>query len=181
DTPVSVMFPMISTVDELTAALDVLDQAVAATSGSRPPGLRVGIMVEVPATALKAGSFVPYVDFFSIGTNDLTQYTLAVERGNDAVARLADPLDPAVLRLIDGVCRAASRRVAVGVCGGVASDEAAVPLLLGLGVRKLSVVPAAVPLVKQAVRRVDTAAADRLAAQALDTRGPNEVRALLPS
>jgi len=181
DTPVSVMFPMVSTVDELMAALGVLDEAVAATGGNRPSGLRVGIMVEVPATALKAGSFVPHVDFFSIGTNDLTQYTLAAERGNDAVARLADPLDPAVLRLIDGVCRAASGRVDVGVCGEAATDEAAIPLLLGLGVRKLSVVPAAVPLVKQAVRQVVAAAAAGLAVQALDAPGPNEVRALLRS
>jgi len=181
DTPVSVMFPMVSTVDELLAALGVLDEAVAAAGGSRPAGLRVGIMVEVPATALKAGSFVPHVDFFSIGTNDLTQYTLAAERGNDAVARLADPLDPAVLRLIDGVCRAASGRVDVAVCGEAAADEAAIPLLLGLGVRELSVVPAAVPLVKQAVRRLDAAAAASLAVQALDAPGPNEVRALLRS
>jgi len=159
----------------------VLDEAVAAAGGSRPSGLRVGIMVEVPATALKAGSFVPHVDFFSIGTNDLTQYTLAAERGNDAVARLADPLDPAVLRLIDGVCRAASGRVDVAVCGEAAADEAAIPLLLGLGVRELSVVPAAVPLVKQAVRRLDAAAAASLAVQALDAPGPNEVRALLRS
>jgi len=181
DTPVSVMFPMVSTVDELMAAFGVLEEAVAATGGRRPSGLRVGIMVEVPAAALKAGSFVPYVDFFSIGTNDLTQYTLAAERGSDAVARLADPLDPAVLRLIDGVCHAASGRVEVAVCGEAAADEAAVPLLLGLGVRKLSVVPAAVPLVKQAVRRLDADAAARLAVQALDAPGPNEVRALLRS
>ncbi len=181
DTPVSLMFPMISTVDELAAARDVLDEAVAATGASWPPGLRVGVMVEVPAAALKAAAFVPYVEFFSVGTNDLTQYTLAAERGNNAVARLADPLDPAVLRLIDGVCRAASGRVDVAVCGEVASDESAVGLLLGLGVRELSVVPAAVPSVKQAVRRVDVAVARRLARRALDAPGAGEVRALLTS
>jgi phosphocarrier protein FPr len=179
DTPVSLMFPMVSTVDELVTALGVLDNAVAATGGARPAGLRVGIMVEVPATALKAAAFVPYVNFFSIGTNDLTQYTLAAERGNDAVARLADPLDPAVLRLIDGVCRAASGRVAVGVCGEVASDHSAIPLLLGLGVRELSVVPTAVPLVKQTVRQVHTTAAIELSQRALEATGPREVRTLL--
>jgi phosphoenolpyruvate-protein phosphotransferase/dihydroxyacetone kinase phosphotransfer subunit len=181
DTPVSLMFPMVSTVDELVTAIGALDEAVAATGGARPAGLRVGIMVEVPAAALKAAAFVPYVDFFSIGTNDLTQYTLAAERGNDGVARLADPLDPAVLRLIDGVCRAASGRVDIGVCGEVASEESAIPLLLGMGIRELSVVPAAVPLVKQTVRRVDTAAAAKLSHQALDAPGAREVRALLLS
>ncbi|MGH3730383.1 MAG: phosphoenolpyruvate--protein phosphotransferase, partial [Micromonosporaceae bacterium] len=179
DAPVSLMFPMVSTVDELIAARGVLDEALATIGGPRPSGLRVGIMVEVPAAALKAAAFVPYVDFFSVGTNDLTQYTLAAERGNDAVARLADPLDPAVLRLIDLTCRAAAGRVEVGVCGEVAADDAAVPFLVGLGVRELSVAPAAVPMVKQAVRQVDTAAAARLARQAVDAARAEDVRALL--
>jgi phosphocarrier protein FPr len=109
----------------------------------------------------------------------LTQYTLAAERGNDAVAGLSDPLDPAVLRLIDTVCRAAAGRVDVGVCGEVASDEAAIPLLIGLGVRELSVVPAAIPLVKQAVRRVDAQAAAGLTWAALDAPDANGVRALV--
>ncbi len=180
DTPVDVMFPMVSTVDELIAARGILDEATVATGGNRPAGMRVGIMVEVPAAALKAASFIPYVDFFSIGTNDLTQYTLAAERGNDAVARLADPLDPAVLRLIDEVCRAAAGRVGVAVCGEAAAHETAIPLLLGLGVRTLSVAPAAVPLVKQAVRRVDSAAAAGLAERALDAAGPSDVHRLVP-
>jgi phosphocarrier protein FPr len=176
ETPVSLMFPMVSTVDELTSALSLLHEA---TGGVRPEGMKVGIMVEVPAAALKAKAFIPYVDFFSIGTNDLTQYTLAAERGNDAVAGLSDPLDPAVLRLIDTVCRAAAGRVDVGVCGEVASDEAAIPLLIGLGVRELSVVPAAIPLVKQAVRRVDAQAAAGLTWAALDAPDANGVRALV--
>lgn len=175
ETPVSLMFPMVSTVDELKAALGILDEAA---GGVRPDGLRVGIMVEVPAAALKAKAFVPYVDFFSIGTNDLTQYTLAAERGNDAVARLSDPLDPGVLRLIEMVCRAASSHVDVAVCGEAASDEAAIPLLLGLGVRELSVVPAAIPMVKQAVRRVDASTAERLAWAALDAGEAGEVRSI---
>jgi phosphocarrier protein FPr len=121
------------------------------------------------------------VDFFSIGTNDLTQYALAAERGNSAVARLADPLDPAVLRLVDSVCRAALGRVQVAVCGELASDETAIPVLVGLGVRELSVVPTAVPMVKRAVREVDAAAAAELAREALTAPGPDEVRALLGS
>jgi phosphocarrier protein FPr len=175
ETPVSLMFPMVSTVDEWRSALAILDDAC---GGSRPRGLRVGIMVEVPAAALKAKAFLPGVDFFSIGTNDLTQYALAVERGNEAVARLADPLDPGVLRLIETVCRAAAGRVEVAVCGEVASDETAIPFLLGLGVRELSVVPAAIPLVKQAVRDVDGAIAARLVAAALDATSADEVRGL---
>jgi len=173
DTPVSLMFPMVSTVDELRSALDLLDEVC---MGRRPPELRVGIMVEVPAAALKAKVFLPYVDFFSIGTNDLAQYTAAAERGNDAVARLSDPLDPAVLRLIDSVCRAAAGQAEVALCGEVASDDTAIPLLVGLGVRELSVVPAAIPFVKQAVRRVDEAAATRWAASALDLSSADEVR-----
>jgi phosphoenolpyruvate-protein phosphotransferase/dihydroxyacetone kinase phosphotransfer subunit len=178
DLPVSVMFPMVSTVDELTAALDILDDAIAAAGGTRPPGLQIGTMVEVPAAALKAAAFVPYVDFLSIGTNDLTQYALAAERGNHAVAHLADPLDPAVLSLVDSVIRAASG-LPVAVCGEAASDPEAIPLLLGLGVRELSVAPAAVPTVKQAVRGVDLAAATELARKALTAPGAAAVRALI--
>ena len=88
-----------------------------------PKASQVGIMVEVPAAALKAAAFAPHVDFFSIGTNDLTQYALAAERGNAAVAALGDPLDPGVLRLIESVCRAADGRCLVAVCGELAADE----------------------------------------------------------
>src|SRR6476469_742307 len=102
----------------------------------RPDGLRVGMMVELPAAALKAGAFADHVDFFSIGTNDLTQYALAAERGNPAVAALSDPLYPGVLYLIDAVCRAGDGRCLVAVCGDLAADETAVPLLVGLGVRE---------------------------------------------
>nr|WP_221381165.1 phosphoenolpyruvate--protein phosphotransferase [Actinoplanes polyasparticus] len=146
ETPVSVMFPMVTTVDELRAARAMLAEAGDA------PGLQVGMMVEVPAAALRAAEFVPYVDFFSIGTNDLTQYTLAAERGNAALLSLTSGLDPAVAQLIDHVGRAAGDRVLVAVCGELAGDEAAVPRLLASGVRELSVAPSLVPLVKQAVR-----------------------------
>src|SRR5262249_42132533 len=99
----------------------------------------------------------------------------------DAVARLSDPLDPAVLRLIDAVCRAASGRVEVAVCGEAASDGTAIPLLIGLGVRELSVVPAAIPLVKQAGRRVDAAAAAAQAWTALDAPEAGHVRSMVES
>jgi phosphocarrier protein FPr len=135
-------------------------------------------MVEVPATALKAAAFAPHVDFLSIGTNDLTQYALAAERGNAELAALADPLDPGVLALI-GV--AAASDVLVAVCGELASDEQAAAVLLGLGVRELSVVPAAVARVKEAVRHVDLAAAEELARQALAAPDAATVRRLLTS
>jgi phosphocarrier protein FPr len=136
-------------------------------------------MVEVPAAALRAAAFVPHVDFLSIGTNDLTQYTLAVERGNAALAGMADPLDPAVLRLVDLVCRAAGDRCRVAVCGELAADPDATPLLVALGVRELSVAPAAVPSVKQAVRAISSADDPALVEEATTAAGPREVHALL--
>ena len=151
--PISIMFPMLTTPGELIEARQVLTEA-AGPSGL-PEGLRVGTMIEVPAAALKIEAFLPYVDFVSIGTNDLTQYAMAAERGNGAVAALSDPLDPGVLRLIDHVCRAARGRIDVAVCGEAASDELAVPVLAGLGVHELSVSPAAVPRVKAAVRQLE--------------------------
>ncbi|WP_127504533.1 phosphoenolpyruvate--protein phosphotransferase [Actinoplanes solisilvae] len=152
ETPVSIMFPMVTTVDELKAARRMLDEAMAAEG--KPKDLQVGMMVEVPAAALRASTFTPYVDFFSVGTNDLTQYTLASERGNAALAYLSSGLDPAVAQLIDEVCRAAGDKILVAVCGEVAADETAVPRLISAGVRELSVAPPSVPLVKQAVRAV---------------------------
>ncbi|MCW0214822.1 MAG: phosphoenolpyruvate--protein phosphotransferase [Pseudonocardia sp.] len=179
DHPVDLMFPMITTVDELLAAREVLDEAVRTVGAGRPGGLRVGIMVEVPATALKAAAFAPHVDFLSIGTNDLTQYALAAERGNDALAALADPLDPGVLALVAAAAGVAGDDLLVAVCGELAADELAVPLLVGLGVRELSVAPVAAAGIKEAVRRVDVPAARRLAAQALAAPDAATVHRLL--
>jgi phosphoenolpyruvate-protein phosphotransferase/dihydroxyacetone kinase phosphotransfer subunit len=175
--PTSVMFPMVSTLGELLEARQVLSEA--AGPAGLPAGLRVGMMVEVPAAAVKIETFLPHVDFVSIGTNDLTQYTLAAERGNGAVAALSDALDPGVLHLIDHVCRAAQGRVDVAVCGEAASDELAIPVLVGLGVRELSVSPYAVPRVKAAVRELDVTRCTALAAEALTLAGPDNVRKLV--
>src|SRR5262249_59881268 len=117
------------TVAELLAARRLLDAAVAAEGRGTPAGLQAGIMVEVPAAALKAAALARHADFLSVGTNDLTQYALAAERGNDAVAALGDPYDPAVLRLIDATCRGAGD-VPVALCGELAADTRATPLLL---------------------------------------------------
>jgi phosphocarrier protein FPr len=138
------------------------------------------MMVEVPAAALKATAFAPHVDFFSIGTNDLTQYALAAERGNTAVAGLGDPHDPGVLELIKAVCRgAAASSATVAVCGEMAADERATGLLIGLGVRELSVTPHAIPTIKQRVRCLDSADATALAQAALLADEATDVRHLL--
>jgi phosphoenolpyruvate-protein phosphotransferase/dihydroxyacetone kinase phosphotransfer subunit len=175
--PTSVMVPMVSTPAEMAAAREVLLEA--AGPDGLPEGLRVGTMIEVPAAALKIEAFLPHVDFVSIGTNDLTQYTLAAERGNGAVASLFDALDPGVLRLVDQVCRAADGRVDVAVCGEAGSDEQAIPVLVGLGVRELSVSPPAVPRVKAALRQLDVGRCRALAAEALTLADAAEVRALV--
>jgi phosphocarrier protein FPr len=179
ETPVSVMFPMVSGVAELLEARRRLEQAVHAESLGWPDGLEVGVMVEVPSAALSAAALAPHVDFFSVGTNDLTQYTLAAERGNPDVAALADALDPAVLTLIDAVCRAAGDRVQVGVCGELAADERATPLLVALGIRELSVAPFSVPIVKEAVRRAERADDPDLVKRCVTASSPAEVRSLL--
>ncbi|HEY0870315.1 MAG TPA: phosphoenolpyruvate--protein phosphotransferase [Acidothermaceae bacterium] len=176
-TPTSVMFPMVSTVQELLDSTSVL-RAAAGAEGT-PPDLRIGMMVEVPAAALKIETFLPHLDFVSIGTNDLTQYTLAAERGNPAVAALSDALDPGVLQLIAQTCNAARGRVPVAVCGEAASDATAVAILLGLGVRELSVAPAAVPRIKTLVRGLDLTQCVTLAEKALTLRNANDVRQLV--
>ncbi|HEX6446344.1 MAG TPA: phosphoenolpyruvate--protein phosphotransferase [Streptosporangiales bacterium] len=177
--PLRVMFPMVTTVAELAAARTLLDRAREET-GLAGVSLPVGVMVEVPAVALLADAFAPRVDFFSLGTNDLTQYVLAAERGNAAVVGLGDALHPAVLALIERTARAAERHgCEVAVCGEIAGDPHVAPLLVGLGVRGLSAVPAAVPLVKQAVRATATDAARSLARRALSATSAGDVRALL--
>ncbi|MGH3693560.1 MAG: phosphoenolpyruvate--protein phosphotransferase [Pseudonocardiaceae bacterium] len=177
EVPVSVLFPMISTLDELIRARRMLADTITLTGRGQPTGLQVGIMVEVPATALKASAFAPHVEFFSVGTNDLTQYALAADRGNDAVASLGDPFDPGVLQLVAALCRAAAE-TPVSVCGELAADERATALLVGLGVRELSVTPRAIPTIKQTLRDLDSRAATALAATALTASSARAVRAL---
>jgi phosphoenolpyruvate-protein phosphotransferase/dihydroxyacetone kinase phosphotransfer subunit len=181
DHPVKVMFPMVTSLAELRAAKALVEEArheVEGAGGRVPSNLEVGIMVEVPAAALAAEVFAADVDFFSIGTNDLTQYTLAAERGNERVAGFADALHPAVLRLIWMTAQgAASHGRMVGVCGEIAGDPFAVPILVGLGVRELSAAPPAVPRVKWAVRETDLGSARALADRALALDSAEAVRA----
>ena len=178
--PVKIMFPMIATLAEWRSAREILEEARAEVErhrGPMPTKIEVGIMVEVPAAALRAPRFATEVDFFSIGTNDLAQYTLAAERGNPHVARLADAFQPAVLQLIQTVVEAAHARGKwVSVCGELASDPLAVPLLVGLGVDELSMNVPAIPRAKQAIRSLDYASARRLASRVMEMDTPEDVR-----
>jgi phosphoenolpyruvate-protein kinase (PTS system EI component) len=156
------MFPMVATRTELRAARALLDELGA------PPDLEVGVMVEVPALALQAAELAPEVDFFSVGTNDLAQYTMAAERGNAALAGLLDEARAPVLALIASVVAAAETHGRwVGVCGELAGDPQAAVQLAGLGVRELSMAASRIPAVKVALRAVDTEAARAAAAAAL--------------
>jgi phosphoenolpyruvate-protein phosphotransferase len=180
--PLRLMFPMVSTLDELRQAKTLLAQArrevnPSATDGT---GMQVGIMIEVPAAAVGADLLAAEVDFFSLGTNDLTQYLFAADRTNPELAPLADSLHPAMLRMIDQVVKAAHRRQRwVGVCGEMASDLWAVPLLVGLGIDELSVHPPIVARVKALVRRLDAAECGRAARAALKLDSGAAVRRLL--
>jgi multiphosphoryl transfer protein len=181
--PLKVMFPMVATLEEYRQAKVVLADVRAGlerAGAPTPDELEVGVMIEVPAAALAAEQFAPEVDFFSLGTNDLTQYTMAAERGNASVAGLADGLHPSVLRLIGTVAEAASGHGKwAGVCGELASDPVAVPVLVGLEIAELSANAPAIPAVKQAVRGIDSEAARELAEHALELSSAAEVRKLV--
>jgi phosphocarrier protein FPr len=151
---VRVLLPMITDADELRRLRERID-ALARAAG-RKHRLEVGAMIEVPSAALLADQIARYADFLSIGTNDLTQYTLAMDRRQSELAARADSLHPAVLRLIDATTRGAAKHgKPVAVCGALAADPLAVPVLVGLGVTELSVVPVALPGIKARVRRLD--------------------------
>jgi phosphocarrier protein FPr len=175
---VAVMFPMIATIDEWRAVRDVLESERQKLGA---PRIEAGIMIEVPAAALMADQFAAEVDFFSIGTNDLTQYTLAMDRGHPRLAPQVDGLSPAVLRLVDQTARAAQRHGRrTAVCGGIAGDPQAVPLLIGLGIDELSVTVPAIPAVKAQIRRLRVDECRSLAQRALACATAAEVRALVP-
>jgi phosphocarrier protein FPr len=179
--PLKVMFPMIATVSELRAAKALLAEAMAeaGAAGHPVPGrLETGIMVEVPAAALRASQLALEADFFSIGTNDLTQYTLAAERGNPRVAALADAFHPAVLELVRRVVEAAHARGRwVGLCGELGGDPRAIPLLVGLGIDELSMAAPGIPAAKRLVRGLEYEFLRQAAPRILDRETPEQVRA----
>ena len=173
-----VMFPMIATIQELRDAKAMLADEAAALG---VPAIPCGIMVEVPAVAVMANTFAAEADFFSVGTNDLTQYTLAMDRGHPKLAPKVDALNPAVLRLIAQTVEGAhAHQKLAGICGGVAGDPHAVPILIGLGIDELSVSLPAIPTVKAQIRRLSLATCRELAQRALSCSTAAEVRALVP-
>ena len=175
--PLRIMFPMVGSVDEWRAARDMTERLRLEIPVA---DLQLGIMIEVPSAALLAPVLAREVDFFSVGTNDLTQYTLAIDRGHPTLSAQADGLHPAVLQLIDITVRAAHAHGKwVGVCGELAADPLAVPVLIGLGVDELSVSARSIPEVKARVREFSLSEAQGLAQKALAVGSPAEVRALV--
>ena len=177
------MFPMIALVQEARQALQLLDEAHRQLQAGNIPHawpIKRGVMIEVPSAALLAEQLAEDLDFFSIGTNDLTQYTMAAERGNANVAELQDALHPAVLRLMKSVVEGAeSRRRHVSVCGDAASDPLAAAIFAGLGIRSLSVRPNQSAEIKALFRGLEIARLQDVAAQALHRHDAREVRSLV--
>ncbi len=175
-----IMFPMIATLEEVRRAKALLDEArdeVCAGGAIVAESIQLGIMVEIPSVAVLADQFAKEVDFFSIGTNDLTQYTMAAERTNEKVAHLGDACHPAVLRQIRSVLQAAhSEGIWVGLCGELAGDPDAIPVLLGLGLDEFSMAPASIPHAKTIIRRWSLKQAQQLASYVLNLDSAAAVR-----
>ena len=184
DGPLRILLPMISTASEIRRVREAVDQVARRL---RRRGVRLpnplpplGAMIEVPGAALAADALAAEADFFAIGTNDLIQYTLAIDRSDEQVAHLYNPLHPAVLRLIQFAVEAALRRgMPISVCGEMAGEPRFTPLLLGLGLRNLSMAPRNIPRVKQRIRSLDMVAATRRARAIMDQSDTGRIAALL--
>ena len=180
---VKIMLPMISSLHEVRDAKQVLEaakQELRARGKDFDDSVPLGVMIETPAAAMIAEELAEEVEFFSIGSNDLVQYTLAVDRGNDRVAYLYDPFHPAVLRLLDRTVRAARKQKKwVGLCGEMAGDPLATLLLVGLGLDELSAAPAVVPEIKAIIRSTSYGYARRVVAKALKMKTGSDVRRYL--
>ncbi|MBV9523707.1 MAG: phosphoenolpyruvate--protein phosphotransferase [Alphaproteobacteria bacterium] len=182
--PLRILLPMICTLSELRRVREALGQVARrlrrrgiAIADPLPP---LGVMIEVPGAALAADALAAEADFFALGTNDLIQYTLAIDRGDEQVAHLYDPLHPAVLRLIQFTIEAAGRaRIPISVCGEMAGEPRFSALLIGLGIRELSMAPSNIPRVKRRIRALDTIAATRRARAIMDQWDSGRIAALL--
>jgi phosphocarrier protein FPr len=173
-----IMFPMVADVSEWRQARAIVEE-IRAELGA--PEVELGIMIEIPSAAMMADAFAPEVDFFSVGTNDLTQYALAVDRLHPKLTYLSDGLHPAVLRLIRTTVKAAHKAGKwVGICGALGADPQAIPILVGLGVDELSVAVPTVATTKAQIRELTLAEAEALAKKALRCSTAAEVRALVP-
>ena len=180
-----IMIPLVSNIEEVIQARKLLDESIQNLMQEGQPyaeNVQFGIMVEVPSAALLVEHISKHVDFFSIGTNDLTQYTLAVDRTNERVAELASPFHPAVLKLIALTIKNAHENGKwVGLCGEMAGDPTATPFLLGLGLDEFSMAPTSIPVVKQVIRRLDKKQCIQIASQALELPSTAEVKDFLKS
>ncbi len=182
--PVRILLPMITTAAEIRQVRDIISEMERRLkrrgediASPTPP---LGIMIEVPAAALSADNLAREADFFSIGTNDLTMYTLAIDRGNEQVAHLYDPLNPAVLRLIQFATHAAIRAdIPVSLCGEMAGDERFTAFLVGLGLTNLSMGPGSLPRIKQRIRALDSTQARQLADSVMSQNDPEEIASRL--
>jgi phosphotransferase system enzyme I (PtsI) len=179
-----ILLPMICNVGEVRRVREAMLQVARrlrrrgiVIADPLPP---LGVMIEIPGAALAADALAAEADFFALGTNDLIQYTLAIDRGDEQVAYLYDPLLPAVLRLIQFAIEAAHRgRIPISICGEIAGDPRFTALLIGLGIRELSMAPGSIPRVKQRVRSIDTVAASRRARAIMDQWDPGRIATLL--
>jgi phosphoenolpyruvate-protein phosphotransferase (PTS system enzyme I) len=180
---VRIMLPLINEISEITRTRDLIDECIAeltAEGTAVSPSYTLGAMVETPAAAIAAAELARHVDFFSIGTNDLVQYTLAVDRGNSRLAALYNPFHPAVVRLLNQVTQAGrAAGIEVGVCGEFAANPLGAFLLIGMGVHSLSVGPAALAEIKKVIRSIDQSKASVAVSEALTASSPREVENVL--
>ena len=178
-----IMFPMVATTSEVREARKVLDECateLGIEGHAIAENIEIGIMVEIPSAALVADQLAKEVDFFSIGTNDLSQYTMAADRTNPKVAQLSDAFFPAVLRLVREVIKAAHKEGKwVGMCGELAGEPLALPILLGLGLDEFSMNPPMIPLAKQILRNLDSKEMEKIAYEALELENPDQIQSFI--
>lgn len=176
---VRIMYPMISGLGELKRANEVLEECRAELRAEGKPfdeALEVGAMIEIPSAALTADLLAPHVHFFSIGTNDLIQYSIAVDRGNERISHLYKPTHPAIIRLLKTVIQAAhANNIWVGVCGEMAGEIALTPLLVGIGIDELSVSAGLVPRIKRAILNLETGECERLAGEIMSLQTSKDI------
>jgi phosphotransferase system enzyme I (PtsI) len=179
---VRIMYPMICCLKEVIQANDLLHECMEELESEGVPfnrELEIGTMIEVPSAALIADLIAPHVSFFSLGTNDLIQYTMAVDRGNENVAHLYQPTHVAIVRLIDHVVKVSHKYgLWTCVCGQMAASPELVPLLVGLGVDELSVSPSQAPVIKDVIRKLHYSRAAKLAQEALSSTSAEHVKTL---
>jgi phosphotransferase system enzyme I (PtsI) len=177
------MFPMVATQREVIQAKEALKEAASSLSQEGVPfseKFEIGVLVEIPSAVIMADAIAEEADFFSIGTNDLIQYTLAIDRTNKNVAHLFRPLDPAILRMLKRITDVAHQKnIKVSICGEMASYPIHIPILLGLGMDEMSMNPQAIPTIKQMIRSIKISDTKPLIEEALKLRSAEKVFALL--